>query len=184
VWVGNRGHSSLVHVGLVEGDQCVDRNGNGTIDTSTGYGNILAWPGGGYGASDPVSAAQDECILHYVDTYGGDVRHLSVNGDGDVWAGNMNDNVWPGTHRFQLIDDVTGTIVRSADMPCGGYGGIVDGNGVLWSATPGTAVLRWDPNAPNAAGVNPRCISMPNYGLAFDSLNNIWVSNGRRVCRQ
>lgn len=89
VRAGNRGQSSLVHVGLVEGDQCVGRNGDGTIQTSTGYGNVLAWPGGSSGASSPIGAAQDECIVHYVDTFGGDVRHLSVNGDGSRVGGEL-----------------------------------------------------------------------------------------------
>ncbi|HSP27478.1 MAG TPA: hypothetical protein VLN74_02930, partial [Ilumatobacteraceae bacterium] len=68
VWAGNRSQSSVVHVGLVEAGQCVDRNGNGTIETSTGYGDVLAWPGGVGGASAPATDAADECILHYVDT--------------------------------------------------------------------------------------------------------------------
>ena len=53
VWAGNRaeawgGLGSIVHIGLVENGQCVDRNGNDLIDTSTGLGDILAWsnPGG------------------------------------------------------------------------------------------------------------------------------------------
>ena len=62
---------------------------SGTIETSSGYGDVLEWPGGTYGASAPVTAAEDECILHHVDTApnGYDARHLSVNADGDVWVG-------------------------------------------------------------------------------------------------
>jgi len=38
VWAGNRneasgGQGSIVHIGLLENGQCVDRNGNGTIET-------------------------------------------------------------------------------------------------------------------------------------------------------
>ena len=47
VWAGNRGDGSVIHVGLFEASQCVDRNGNGKIDTSTGYGDVLAWPNAG-----------------------------------------------------------------------------------------------------------------------------------------
>lgn len=48
VWAGNRnddvgGRGSVVKIGLVENGQCVDRNGNGVIDTSTGLGDIKAW---------------------------------------------------------------------------------------------------------------------------------------------
>jgi streptogramin lyase len=172
VWAGNRYQSSVIHVGNLEAGGCVDRNGNGTIETSTGYGDVLTWPGGSYGASTDVSAAEDECILHYVDTAGGDARHLSVNADGNVWVGDNSP-----THYFQLLDGATGDIQRTETMPCGGYGGLIDGNGVLWSSQSGIALLRWDPALPTTPDVNPRCISKPGiYGLAFDSHNNVWAS--------
>jgi hypothetical protein len=172
VWAGNRNQSSVVHVGLVEANQCVDRNGNGSIETSTGYGDVLAWPGGSAGGSAAVSAAADECVLHYVDTAGGDARHLSVDAAGDIWVGSYN-----GGHNFVKIDGTAGTVVpgTARTLPCGGYGGLVDGNGVLWSAQSGASILRWDPQAADSPS-NPRCVNVPVYGLAFDSHNNIWAS--------
>jgi streptogramin lyase len=171
VWSGNRNQSSVIHVGLVETGQCQDRNGNGTIETSTGYGIVLAWPGGSNGNSSAVNGALDECILHYVDTQGGDARHLSVNATGDVWVGSSPD------HIFQRINAATGMIDAGSTraLPCGGYGGLIDGNGVLWSTLGSSTLLRWDPNAADSA-TNPRCLAVPAYGLAFDSHNNIWAS--------
>lgn len=166
VWSGNRSIAAAVHVGVSETGQCEDRNSNGVIDTSTGYGDVKAWPSG------DASQAQDECILDYVPTYGGDARHVSVDADGFVWVGN-----YVGLpHRFNKIDPSTGTIVRHEDMPCGGYGGLVDRDGVIWSSTAGFQLLRWDPDAPTGAG-NPHCIAVPSYGLAEDSAGNIWTSN-------
>ena len=72
VWVGNRdeatgGQGSVVHVGLKENSQCVDRNGNGVIDTSTGLGDVKAWPNtGGADTNGGVATAQDECIIDYL----------------------------------------------------------------------------------------------------------------------
>ena len=183
VWAGNRDQSSAIHVGVSESGGCVDRNLNGTIETSTGYGVVLPWPGGTGGASSSVSAATDECILHYVDTFGGDARHVSVRADGNVWIGNYNGL----PHRFQLVNNSTGAIMQTNDMPCGGYGGLVAGNGVLWSASSfSTSLLRWDPNAATtgngvALGSNPRCINVGAYGssvygIAFDSNNYVWVT--------
>ncbi len=40
VWATNRAGNSVVHIGLVENGQCVDRNGNGTIETSTGFNDV------------------------------------------------------------------------------------------------------------------------------------------------
>ena len=86
VWAGNRdeadgGKGSIVHIGLEENGQCVDRNGNGVIDTSTGLGDIKPWPNaGGVDTNGGVTTAEDECIIHYVRTAGTDVRTVAVDG--------------------------------------------------------------------------------------------------------
>jgi len=175
-YAGNRCQSSVIHVGLREANQCLDRNGNGTIETSSGYGDVLPWPGGSSSATGPVANAQDECILHYIDTIGGDARHVTANADGDVWVGHCC-----GNPTFVLIDNDTGVIKRTEgpfNLPqsCGGYGGVIDGRGTVWSATSGSHVLRWEPNSPMVPGVNPRCVAVQNYGLAVDSQDNLWVA--------
>jgi hypothetical protein len=171
VWSGNRNIAAVVHVGVAETAQCVDRNGNGVIDTSTGYGDVKAWPSG------DATNAEDECILNYVPTYGDDARHLSVDAAGYIWVGNYWDSVYPWVHRFNKIDGATGAVVQTQDNECGGYGGLIDGDGVIWSSTGGYQLLRWDPDAPVVAGENPRCIDIPVYGLAEDSHGNIWASD-------
>lgn len=171
VWSGNRNIAAVVHVGVAETGQCVDRNHNGVIDTSTGYGDVKDWPTG------DASNAQDECILNYVPTYGGDARHLSVDSAGDIWVGNFSDYGYPSVHRFNKVDPSTGTIVQTQETPCGGYGGLIDREGVIWSSTGGYQLLRWDAGAPIVAGENPRCIDIPVYGLAEDSHGNIWASD-------
>src|SRR5688500_16832562 len=59
VWVGHRGPGGVTHVGLVELNQCIDRNNNGTIETSTAYADVKPWSG----AVSNLANAQDECIL-------------------------------------------------------------------------------------------------------------------------
>jgi hypothetical protein len=58
-WVGNRSAGTMVKIGLSERGACVDRNGNGTIDTSTdvnGDGDI---------SSEEIPEwGEDECVLH------------------------------------------------------------------------------------------------------------------------
>ena len=87
VWNTNRAGNSVVHIGLVENGQCVDRNGNGVIDTSTGFNNIRPWTNtGNADTNGGVSTAQDECILHYTRVNSFGTRHVSVNTDNDIWV--------------------------------------------------------------------------------------------------
>ena len=172
VWVGHRGPGGATHVGLKELNQCLDRNGNGTIETSTGYGDVLPWDG-----TDSVAAnAGDECILHHVDTDApplsfGDTRHMSIDGNNNLWIGDRN-----GGSQFVKVDGTNGAILtEKRDFGCGGYGGLIDGEGVIWSATSGSTMLRWDPDAPDSA-TNPRCINVTNYGVALDGDGWVWTT--------
>ena len=175
---------SVVHIGLEENGQCVDRNGNGMIDTSTGLGDIRPWlNGGGINSLGGVSTAEDECIIHYtrVNAYG--ARHVSVDASNDVWVSGIGDQT------FDLIDGVTGMIVRQEpSVGFGGYGGLIDGNGVIWSARP---LLRWDTAnpltgangdpagfsiGPPLAGTNWSGQGSPDsYGLCINPVNGeVW----------
>ena len=169
VWATNRAGNSVVHIGLVENGQCVDRNGNGVIDTSTGANNIRPWTNlNNANTNGGVSTAQDECILHYTKVNSFGTRHVSVNTDNDIWVSGTSGQ------RFDLLDGITGAIKRAENsVGFGGYGGLIDRNGVIWSANP---MLRWDTskplNGPN--GVNWRGYSHPSYGLCIDSLGNVY----------
>jgi len=165
VWAGNRDGNTVVRVGLLENGQCVDRNGNGVIDTSTGLNDVRPWPNA---EANSAAAAADECIINYTTVYSFGVRHVSVNKDNDVWVSGT------GGQRFDLLDGVTGLIKRSMfSVGFGGYGGLIDKNGVIWSARP---LLRWDTSKPltGANGVNWTGYMHDSYGLCIDSQGNVW----------
>jgi streptogramin lyase len=176
VWAGNRneasgGQGSVVRIGLLENGQCVDRNGNGVIDTSTGLGDVRSWSN--TGAADDnggVSTADDECIINYVRTAGTNVRTVAVDGTNDVWVGGYGNRV------HEKIDGLTGASVVGTqfNLGCGGYGGLVDGNGILWSASFSASLLRYDTNT-----LTGSCISLGrnSYGLGIDTNGFIWNSN-------
>ncbi len=182
VWAGNRAESSgnrgsVVHVGLVENGQCVDRHGpggigppDGVIQTSTALGNVLDWNNAG-GADDNggVSTAVDECIIHYVRTSGTNVRTVAVDGSNNVWVGGLG-------NRVHELYDANGNVVAGTqfNLGCGGYGGLVDGNGILWSASLSFDLLRYDPSGPSGVCIN---IGRTSYGLGIDTNGFIWHSN-------
>lgn len=177
VWATNRAGQSVIHVGLVENHQCVDRDGNGRIDTSSGLGDVLSWDNaGGVDTPGGVRTAADECILHYTLVRSGGTRHVSVTRDNDVWVSGISGRY------FDLVDGDTGAIIRSEpSVGYGGYGGLIDGNGVIWSAR---SMLRWDTSKPLTGpnGGNWTGYAHDSYGLCIDSKGNVYntsLSGGR-----
>ncbi|MFY0564561.1 PKD domain-containing protein [Archangium lansingense] len=174
VWATNRDGNSVVHIGLAENGQCVDRNGNGVIDTSKGYGDIKGWANtGGADTNGGVTTAQDECLLHYVRVKAYGTRHVSVDENNDVWVSGYGSSY---SGFFDLIDGRTGTIKRRENaVGYGGYGGLIDHNGVIWSAG---VMLRWDTALPlnGANGINWRGYSHASYGLCLAPDGSVWNS--------
>ncbi len=173
VWTANRDGNSIVHIGNEENKQCVDRNGNGVIDTSRGFGDLRPWTNtGGADTDGGISTAADECILHYTRVSARGTRHLSITKDNDVWVSGKDGSV---SQPFDLVDGRTGLIKRSEpSVGYGGYGGLIDRNGVIWSARP---LLRWDPRLPLAGpnGGNWRGLApIDSYGLCIDPQGNVW----------
>ena len=191
-------HGSAVKIGLVVGGKrvdadgtpnpagaylappfgyntCADRDNDGLIKTSRGLGDIQPWPDitDGVGGTDSiVEDANDECILIYQRLPNVlMVRHLSVDANNDVWVGDAFSWLAPG---FVKLSGNTGRILDALAPPtigCGGYGGLVDGDGVLWSASRWW-VLRYDPSTGTGACVQ----TLDSYGMGIDPNGYIWYS--------
>jgi len=193
------GHGSVVKIGLVLGGTrvtrqadgtvvvdplgayvappyvlctAVDRDGDGLIHTSTGLGNILPWPDvtdGEGGFDGLVQDAEDECILVYQRTSAPGATHVSLDPQGQLWAGAYPLGV------FDVLNGVTGTIERSFPLGTGGFGGCVDANGVLWSSHPShSLLLRYDTRSDAVLTIPIRQSS----GLARDTNGWLWNSMG------
>jgi len=204
VWVGNRdeaegGRGSVSRIGLVTGgtradadgsanpagqylkppfsyNHCDDRDGDGLLKTSSGLANILPWTNAGaVDSAGGVSTAEDECIINYTRVTGTNTRTVAVDKNNDIWVGGLGDL------DHEQISGVTGAPVPGTqfNLGCGGYGGLVDPAGTLWSARGGNGLLRFVPSAtppPAGSGV---CLgnSTGNYGLGLDpNTGNIWHS--------
>jgi hypothetical protein len=148
-----------------------DRDGDGLIKTSRGLGNILTWTNLINANTDGgVSTADDEAIINYTRVTGTNARTVAVDRCNDVWVGGHGDQ------DHEKVDGVTGLPVAGTqfNLGCGGYGGLLDGNGILWSARSLGGLLRYDTDV--AAGV---CIgnNCGDYGLGIDPTNgHIWHS--------
>lgn len=161
---------------------CWDRNNDKQIKTSSGLADIRPWPGGGGGADTHggVSTADDECIINYTRVAGTRTRTVAIDRNNDLWVGGDNFEheklsgaLPPSTGSGQPIH---GT---QFNLGCGGYGGLIDKYGVLWSARyfkgatllpplfvpRPTFLLRYDPATKTGTCLND---SHGNYGLALD----------------
>lgn len=187
VWVANRHNIREIALGPLKGHvvkignglayQWIDRNNDGILDTSTGT-TPLNWTNDDTlcEASD-IQYADDELILIYMPVPPIATRTLAVNRKNNVWVGGSFDR------SHGLLDWRTGGLADengngTADFSftaynCGGYGGLVDSAGILWSARgDGTSdkLLRFDP-----ATNNQSCITIASsYGLGIDTAGNIW----------
>ena len=196
VWTGNRdevdGKGSVVKVGLREAFNCVDRNGNGVIETSTGLGDIRPWPNPGeVDSNGGLVSAQDECLLQYIRTNGDRIRGVAVDAVNNVWVG--GGLATPRKH-FDYLDGRTGQLLRTIDLANtsetgeapltseGLYGALTDRHGIVWAATLGNRLIRMDPRFPNGHPDLMTMLPVPSgdsYGLGIDTKGNIWHSNFR-----
>ena len=179
VWNGETVEGHIVKIGTGLAHQWIDRNGNGVLDTSMGLGDVRPWPGppDHYCGPDDVGTAEDELILLYQTVPSWGTRTLALDRDNNIWIGG-----YELPHYHGLLDGQTGEVLRNfEEMDCGGYGGLVDCNGVLWSPRgasggylPLDKLLRYDPGAATSD-----CIDVDwSYGLAVDLNGYIWNSRG------
>ena len=167
------GASSTVKFAANTND-CIDRNLNGTIETSTGPNDVLPW-------------GEDECQLWSTPIgppYG--ARATVWDGEEDPESG-LGGHVWIGTCTWGMganyiykLDGATGEVLAQATLPVAcAYGGAIDGVGGLWiidNFMP-DAVVRVDMGTLESA---PHPVGTCGYGISVDSLGRVWT--GGDVC--
>jgi hypothetical protein len=107
---------------------CPDRNGNGRIDTSTGWNDVLPF--------DAINAWQDECILWHTPLPGGWAVPVVLYA-ATVLDGAPSELAWVGLHldeRLVELDPETGSLTgRALDVPDFLLtDGAVDRDGWVW----------------------------------------------------
>ncbi len=173
VYVANRAFGNWGTVTKIAGNEerCVDRNGNGTIETSrdlNGDGIINR------GTPEFVGPA-DECILWTVRVGGrGEVpRALAIGlappgrDVGDVWVGNF------ASRRAYRLDPYTGRVLGSVSTaPLRSYGAVSDPQGRIWFSHGGQS-------SRPLGFVDPGTMSFslaPSHGVGFGYGVAVWSS--------
>ncbi|MCB9727810.1 MAG: hypothetical protein H6746_04890 [Deltaproteobacteria bacterium] len=155
---------------------CIDKNGNGTIETSTDLN-------GDCEISNDEMVSGDECVLWT------SLPDGNVGGCGDAIgcaraAGvDAANNVWVGfwsSKRLAKLDGQTGEELVSFPLTGNPYGLAIDGDGTIWVAAraPTHDLIQVDPllgevhKWPHPSG---EC-----YGLAVDPYGKVWVAGGSK----
>lgn len=149
-WVGSRNDGVVTKI-IWDKTKCVDRNGNGTIETSEPDANGTVVPINS--AANPLA---DECVAFSAVTNPSrpSIRGMAVAPDGKIWIGYSGGGI-------QSIDPVTfalGTFYDGSNVP-------------LWQVNPNTGVLEDSGKMANAGGV---------YGLIIDSQGRLYQSSYNR----
>lgn len=208
MFVANRGIGKQGSVTKIANDpsSCIDRNGNGTIETSrdiNGDGQISTSAADGEmiipsDMANPVT--YDECVLFTKPVGavppGGDVggRALAVSAGGEATAG----DVWLGIYferRMYKLSSANGELLPVApgglnyvQLSFGPYGAIVDRLQRLWVVEPGAARLALI-NTLTGALVSEAISDTTNcsaYGIGIDGKNRVWLpgwTRGAIACR-
>lgn len=194
VWVGNRNNNTLTKVGLKEFGQCIDRNGNGVIDTSTPVQanaetettfnpDIKDWTGS-FGDGLGITNAADECILLHVALTGNenetptpsvvistpsDIRTVAIDPDNNVFAGGN------GQNSLFKINGTTGAVIKSIATQQPHYGGVVDKGGNLWSMKSGSGFVQKINK--DMTTTTLYSVGHSGYGIAIDKYGKIWTTS-------
>jgi streptogramin lyase len=158
---------------------CDDRDDDGLIATSRGLGDIRPWTAvAGDDNNAGITTAADECVINYTRVTGTNTRTVAVDANNDVWTGGSDTD-------HEKISGVTGQPVPGTQINfgCGGYGGLIDQAGTLWSARFGNNLLRYEPGPATGACLNA---THGNYGLGMDpTTGEIWhtMVDGDRVVK-
>ncbi|GMV41349.1 MAG: hypothetical protein AMXMBFR64_30650 [Myxococcales bacterium] len=174
-WVGCRGDGKVAKIAL-DPAKCIDKNGNGAIETSKDLDGNGVISGG-----ELLPAGTDECVLFVVQPDGATVaRALAVDKDNYAWVGFWN------SRKLHRLHPTTGASVASVDLTSYAsgrpYGMALDQKGRIWvslrdGSPPGLAMVDVTqfPITPKVWGTPG---SHNTYGMAVDSLGRVWLAGG------
>ncbi len=182
-WVGNRGLGSVVKIADPGLGGCVDRDGDGEIETSSdrnGDGDITG--------SELLDWGDDECVvLEVVLVEGSEAVHVPGDDHDDYAANNLQavavdvtGDLWVGVRdssRAYRLDGVTGDVLDQVDLTADQTfptAAAVDGDGTLWlSSWPDPWVLGYDSASGNTVRID---LSHGSAGLAVDDSSGLYVT--------
>ncbi len=161
VWVACRGGGNVAKI-MAEKKNCVDKNGNGTIETSQDLNND-----GGIQPNEMV--AGDECIKFITPVLGSTARAAGVDKDNNVWIG------FYSSKTLVHLKAEDGSVMESINLPCSPYGLVIDQKGTIWIQGAGCGLVSVNPATKAIAVIKPTAFSYGAYGINVDGKGRIWL---------
>ena len=168
VFAACRGDGKVAKI-IADKKNCVDKNGNGVIETSSdldGNGNI----------EGNEMVPNDECILFIVQPLGQQSsypgsRGAAVDKFNNVYIGYWNEG------KVAYVDGKTGATIKIIDWQCPTYGLVIDQKGTLWGQGNGCGwLMSYNPTSgqwQKASSYGANGISA--YGINVDGKGRVWV---------
>jgi hypothetical protein len=198
VWVGNLDKQGSATKIANDPSECVDRNGNGKIDTSNDVNadGLIQTDCNGNGSPDNIADVKskpcnngkpqefygldDECVLLTTNVdrsgyLGGQVLALGP-GTGDT------SDVWTVSYSSQIafrIDGATGQTLEMhpLDNSLTPFGAAMDTYGVLWISNLQNSTLAWLDTATGKSGNANYYFHEPGTSITIDRDQNIWLAS-------
>jgi hypothetical protein len=176
VYVANRAFFNQGTVTKIAGfeEDCVDRNGDGTIQTSRdldGDGRIER------GVAGEFLGQADECLVWTVPVGDRDglPRAIAVAADGTLWVGLHNEST------VLQLDPADGRVLRTVALGrFAPYGAAIDGRERLWLTEAGTGRIVSVNTTTGAVGARTTATSRAgcsgSYGIAVDARDRVWLA--------
>ncbi|MBI5608056.1 MAG: hypothetical protein HY902_04190, partial [Deltaproteobacteria bacterium] len=162
-WIACRGDGKVAKI-IADKKKCIDKNGNGLIETSTN--------------NQPI--ANDECVQFIAQPNKGTyARGIGVDRDNHAWVG-----YWNSMSLVRLNKDTGGTMDDIA-LGCSPYGLVIDQQGLIWLQGAGCGgLVRVDPVTKIVTKKEQQqqfAYPAGAYGINVDQKGRIWVASGNSV---
>ena len=171
-YIANRSFSGEASATKIYATGCPDRNGDGGVDTSSGWDDVLDWD-------------DDECIAWNTGAGGAGGLGRAIAVEARIGLdGLIEEFVWLGLYsrqQFHEIDgddgELTGVVADVGTTP---YGAAIDRESNLWCASLAGNICRFntldpDDNELIAEGAGGG-FGGYNYGITVDSDGNVWTA--------
>ncbi|MFH1435613.1 MAG: hypothetical protein ABIJ56_07835 [Pseudomonadota bacterium] len=151
---------------------CIDRNGNDSIDTSTGPDDVKPW-------------GEDECMI-WNTALPNEGASSSIGARATAWDGaedpdtGEGGSVWIGAIFNQSVyqlDGDTGVIENAVNINFSPYGGAMDGRGNYWMVAMTCTVMLCRILKLDMDSLTSSVYSVPcGYGISVDARGRIWTA--------